>query len=158
MTAQPPPAAASTPPDDNQLIAERREKLATIRAQGIAFPNDFKPTHQAAALHLQHDLVPNEELEPQQISVAVAGRLMLKRVMGKACFGTLQDGSMGAMGRIQIYVTLDAVGADGLAAFKQLDLGDILGCTGTLFRTKAGELSVRATKRARAASSEIRST
>ena len=146
MTAQPPLAAASAPLDDNQLIAERREKLAAIRARGIAFPNDFKPSHQAAALHQQHDLVPNEELEPQQITVAVAGRLMLKRVMGKACFGTLQDGSMGTMSRIQIYVTLDAVGADALAAFKQLDLGDILGCTGTLFRTKAGELSIRASQ------------
>ena len=62
MTSQSPPAAASAPPDDNQLIAERREKLATIRAQGIAFPNDFKPTHQAAALHQQHDLVTNEEM------------------------------------------------------------------------------------------------
>jgi lysyl-tRNA synthetase, class II len=96
-------------------------------------------------LHQQHGQVPNEELEPQAIEVAVAGRLMLKRVMGKACFGTLQDGSMGAQGRIQIYVTQDAVGPEGLAAFKQLDLGDILGCTGTLFRTRTGELSIKAT-------------
>ncbi len=137
----------SPAPDDNQLIAERREKLAAIRQRAratgsAAFPNDFKPTHQAADLHHRHDSVPNEELEPQGIAVSVAGRLMLKRVMGKACFGTLQDGS----GRIQLYVTLDGVGADSLAEFKQWDLGDILGCEGTLFRTKAGELSVRATR------------
>ncbi|WP_280154557.1 lysine--tRNA ligase [Piscinibacter sp. XHJ-5] len=128
------------PHDDNQLIAERREKLAAIRQQGVAFPNDFKPTHQAADVIRKYGTLPNEELEPQAIRVSVAGRMMLKRVMGKACFGTLQDAS----GRIQLYVTLDNVGADALAAFKHWDLGDILGCEGTLFRTKAGELSVRA--------------
>ncbi|HEV8689443.1 MAG TPA: lysine--tRNA ligase [Ideonella sp.] len=136
----------TTPPtDDNQLIAERREKLAVLRAkakeQGQAvFPNDFKPTHHALDLHHRHGQVPNEELEPQGVKVVVAGRMMLKRVMGKACFATLQDSS----GRIQLYVTLDAVGPEVLAAFKHWDLGDIVGCEGTLFRTKAGELSVRA--------------
>ncbi len=142
------PQAPAQPPavDHNQLIAERREKLGVIRARAkaagaAAFPNDFKPDHQAADLHHAHDQVSNEELESQNIAVSVAGRLMLKRVMGKACFGTLQDAS----GRIQLYVTLDSVGAQTLADFKQWDLGDILGCTGTLFRTKAGELSVRAT-------------
>jgi lysyl-tRNA synthetase class 2 len=138
MTTPPPPPP---PVDENQLIAERREKLQAIRAQGIAFPNDFKPTHHAADLHHGHGQVPNEELEPQGVKVAVAGRMMLKRVMGKACFATLQDGS----GRIQLYVTLDNVGEQGLAEFKRWDLGDILGCEGTLFRTKAGELSIRAT-------------
>ncbi|NBU87734.1 MAG: lysine--tRNA ligase [Betaproteobacteria bacterium] len=127
--------------DDNQLIAERREKLAAIRAQGVAFPNDFKPTHHAAALHHSHGQDSNETLEPQALHVAVAGRMMLKRVMGKACFGTLQD----ATGRIQIYVTQDMVGPDALAAFKHWDLGDILACEGVLFKTKTGELSVKAT-------------
>jgi lysyl-tRNA synthetase, class II len=127
--------------DDNQLIAERREKLAAIRAQGVAFPNDFKPTHQAAALHHSHGQDSNETLEPQALHVAVAGRMMLKRVMGKACFGTLQD----ATGRIQIYVTQDMVGPEALAAFKHWDLGDILACEGVLFKTKTGELSVKAT-------------
>jgi lysyl-tRNA synthetase class 2 len=137
----------TTPPtDDNQLIAERREKLAALRAQAkaagtAAFPNDFKPTHHALDLHHRHGQVPNEELEPQAVKVAVAGRMMLKRVMGKACFATLQDSS----GRIQLYVTQDAVGAETLAAFKHWDLGDILACEGTLFRTKTGELSVKAT-------------
>ena len=125
---------------ENQLITERREKLQALRAQGIAFPNDFKPSHHAANLHHRHGQVPNEELEPQAVKVSVAGRLMLKRVMGKACFGTLQDGS----GRIQLYITQDAVGPEALAAFKHGDLGDILGCEGTLFRTKTGELSVKA--------------
>jgi len=136
------PAASgvSAPPDDNQLIAERRAKLAAIRRAGVAFPNDFRPTHKAADLHHRHAQVSGEELEAQAVHVAVAGRLMLKRVMGRACFGTLQDGS----GRIQLYVTLDNVGAEQLDAFKHWDLGDILACEGTLFRTKTGELSVKA--------------
>jgi lysyl-tRNA synthetase class 2 len=141
MTSPVPTPTQTFALDDNQLIAERREKLAAIRKAGVAFPNDFKPTHQAADLHHRHGQVPNEELEPQAVKVSVAGRLMLKRVMGKACFGTLQD----ATGRIQLYVTLDNVGAEVLAAFKHWDLGDILGCEGTLFRTKSGELSIRAT-------------
>jgi lysyl-tRNA synthetase class 2 len=133
--------AVTLTPDENALITERRAKLATLRARGVAFPNDFKPRHHAADLHHKHGQVPGEELEPQAVKVAVAGRMMLKRVMGKACFATLQDGS----GRIQLYVTQDAVGAERLAEFKAWDLGDILGCEGTLFRTKTGELSVRAT-------------
>ncbi|MCC7151112.1 MAG: lysine--tRNA ligase, partial [Rubrivivax sp.] len=128
--------------DENQLIAERRAKLAAIRRAGVAFPNDFRPTQRAADLHHRHGQIPNEELEPQAVQVAVAGRMMLKRVMGKACFATLQDGS----GRIQLYVTQDAVGAQALDTFKHWDLGDILGCEGTLFRTKTGELSVKATR------------
>jgi lysyl-tRNA synthetase class 2 len=128
--------SATTP-----LIAERRDKLAALRSQGVAFPNDFKPRDHAADLHHRHGQVPNEDLEPQAVAVAVAGRMMLKRVMGKACFATLQDAS----GRIQLYVTQDAVGPDALAAFKHWDLGDILGCEGTLFRTRTGELSIRAT-------------
>ena len=127
--------------EDNPLIAERREKLAALRAQGIAFPNDFKPRHQAAELHRLYETRTGEELEAHPVAVSIAGRMMLKRVMGKACFGTLQDGS----GRLQVYVTQDAVGADVLAAFKHWDLGDILGCEGTLFRTKTHELTVKVT-------------
>ncbi len=133
--------------DDNALITERRAKLAALRARGPAFPNDFRPRHHAAALHQQHGDTENDVLEPQRIAVAVAGRLMLKRVMGKACFGTLQDGSLGEHGgRIQIYVTKDDVGDDGLAEFKQYDLGDIVGCEGLLFRTRTGELSIRVSR------------
>ena len=108
----------------------------------MAFPNDFKPAHHAADLHLRHGQVPNEELEPQAVTVSVAGRMMLKRVMGKACFATLQDGS----GRIQLYVTQDAIGPELLNDFKHWDLGDIVGCEGTLFRTRTGELSIHATR------------
>jgi lysyl-tRNA synthetase, class II len=135
------------PPDDNQLIVERREKLAAIRvkskqAGSAAFPNDFKPKNNALDLLRKFGEMPNVELEPQAIKVALAGRMMLKRVMGKASFCTLQDGS----GRIQIYVTRDALGEEGYAAFKHWDLGDILAVEGTLFKSNKGEFSVRASK------------
>ncbi|HLL11775.1 MAG TPA: lysine--tRNA ligase, partial [Rubrivivax sp.] len=133
--------------DDNQLITERREKLQALRAHGVAFPNDFKPRHHAAELHQRHGHLSNEELEPQAVVVSVAGRMMLKRLMGKAAFCTLQDGSMGAKsGRIQLRVSVDAVGSEVYEQFKHWDLGDIIGCVGTLFVTKTGELTIKATE------------
>ena len=125
--------------DENRIIAERRAKLAALRETGSAYPNDFRRTALAGDLHAEYDGHDNAALEAQAVHVAVAGRLMLKRVMGKACFGTLQDMSA----RIQLYVTLDGVGAAALDAFKRWDLGDIVGATGTLFKTKTGELSVK---------------
>lgn len=139
MTQTTPP---QPPEDENKLIAERREKLSTIRQQGgVAFPNDFKPTHHALDLIRKYGEIPNEELEPQGIVVSLGGRMMLKRMMGKASFATLQDST----GRLQLFVTKDALGDEVYAAFKHWDLGDILGAEGTLFRTKTGELSVRVT-------------
>ncbi|MBK6602269.1 MAG: lysine--tRNA ligase [Betaproteobacteria bacterium] len=140
MTA-PEPAATPAPVavDENQIVAERRAKLAALRTAGQAFPNDFRRDALAADLHAAHGGKGNDELEPAAIRATVAGRMMLKRVMGKACFATLQDMS----GRIQLYVTLDAVGAEVLDAFKRWDLGDIVGATGTLFKTKTGELSIK---------------
>jgi len=137
-SAAPAPAPAA---DENQIIAERRAKLAALRTQGNAFPNDFRRDSLAADLHRDHDAKSNEELEPLNVAATVAGRMMLKRVMGKACFATLQDMS----GRIQLYVTQDAVGPEALDAFKHWDLGDIVGATGTLFKTRTGELSIRVT-------------
>jgi lysyl-tRNA synthetase class 2 len=133
--------AGTAPPDENQIIAERRSKLAALRGRGNAFPNDYRRDALAADLHAAHDAKSNEELEPQGLAAAVAGRMMLKRVMGKASFATIQDMS----GRIQLYVTTDAVGADAHDAFKHWDLGDIVGATGTLFKTRTGELSVKVT-------------
>ncbi|HUR87803.1 MAG TPA: lysine--tRNA ligase [Ramlibacter sp.] len=135
-----------TPPqDENQLIAERREKLKALREahkQGgsVAFPNDFKPAHRAAALQEHHGAKSTEQLEQDATHASVAGRMMLKRVMGKASFATLQD----ATGRFQIYITRDAVGEQDYAAFKHWDLGDIVAAEGTLFKTKTGELSLHA--------------
>src|SRR5690606_19196416 len=120
--------ATGAPGATNTLVAERREKLAAIRAQGVGSPNDCKHTHHAPPMHAAQGANEGPELEAQGIAVKLAGRLMLKRVMGKACFGTLQEGS----GRMQAYITLDAVGAETLNAFKHWDLGDILGVEGTL--------------------------
>ncbi|MDB5750095.1 MAG: lysU [Ramlibacter sp.] len=134
----------TTPPvDENQLIAERRDKLKTIReaqrqGAGPAFPNDFKPADHAQALHEAHDGNTAEQLEAEGGTASVAGRMMLKRVMGKASFATVQDQS----GRIQIYVTRDALGEEAYASFKHWDLGDIVGAEGKLFKTRTGELSL----------------
>ncbi|MBI3530282.1 MAG: lysine--tRNA ligase [Betaproteobacteria bacterium] len=128
-------------PDENQIIAERRAKLRELRALGNAFPSDFRRTHLAADLHRDYDAKSNEELEPAAIRVAVAGRMMLKRVMGKASFAALQDIS----GRIQLYISDDVTGEGTHTAFKHWDLGDILGAEGTLFKTRTGELSVKVT-------------
>ena len=125
--------------DENQIIAERRAKLRALRAAGPAYPNDFRRDALAAALHEAHDGKAGEALEAAPVAVAVAGRMVLKRVMGKASFATLQDMS----GRIQLYITSDAVGAEVHDAFKHWDLGDIVGARGTLFKTRTGELSVR---------------
>ncbi len=127
--------------DENLLLAERREKLAAVREQGVAFPNDFKPGHRALALAQAHGGQSCEVLESLAVTVSVAGRMMLKRVMGKASFATLQD----ATGRIQLFVSKDNLGEAAYNAFKHLDLGDIVGAQGVLFKTKTDELSVRVT-------------
>ena len=141
MTSTAPPAPSTSPPpiDENALIAERREKLTAVRARGIAFPNDFKPKDRAAQLASKHGHLENEALEPMAVHVTLGGRLMLKRIMGKASFATLQD----ATGRIQLFATKDALGDEAYERFKHLDLGDIVGAEGTLFKTRTGELSVR---------------
>ena len=132
--------------DENSIIAERRAKLAALREQGIAFPNDFKPQHKAADLHEQHGQAEREYLEAHPVPVVVAGRMMLKRVMGKASFATIQDASGDrADGRIQLYITNESIGEATHETFKHYDIGDILGAEGTLFKTKTGELSVKVT-------------
>jgi lysyl-tRNA synthetase, class II len=134
-----PPRNAEPAEDENRIIAERRAKLAALRACGQAYPNDFRRDALAGELHAAHDAATNEALEAKPLSVSVAGRMVLKRVMGKASFATLQD----MTGRIQLYVANDAVGAEVHDAFKHWDLGDIVGARGTLFKTRTGELSVR---------------
>jgi len=137
-------AESAVPVDENKLIAERREKLAHIRTQGVPFPNDFKPQHRAAELFRLYDSMENAELEPLAMKVSLGGRMMLKRVMGKASFCTLQDASMGVSGgRLQLFVTKDHIGEDAYEAFKHWDLGDIIAAEGVLFKTKTNELSVR---------------
>ena len=138
----PDPASAQSPAndvDENQIIAERRAKLARLRSAGVAFPNDFKPADRAAALVETHDGATREALQQSAIAVSVAGRMVLKRVQGKASFATVQD----ATGRIQLWLNDEGVGAGAHEAFKHWDLGDIVAAEGTLFKTNRGELSIR---------------
>ena len=125
--------------DENHVIAERREKLKAIRAAGVAFPNDFKPEHFAADLHEQYGTLENEALEGMAVTVKVAGRMMLKRVMGKASFATVQDRS----GRVQLFISKDNIGEEIYESFKHWDLGDIVAAIGVVFKTKTGELSIK---------------
>ena len=124
--------------DENELIKQRRAELKALREKGIAYPNDFRRDALAAALHSKYDALDNEALEAEGMRVRVAGRLMSRRVMGKAAFAHLQDMS----GRIQLYVKRDALPEGRYADFKQWGIGDIVGAEGTLFKTRTGELSV----------------
>lgn len=127
------------PQEENQIIAERRSKLAALRRNGNAFPNTFRREHLCAALHENYGEYSAEGLQETSVSVKVAGRMMLKRVMGKASFATIQDMS----GRMQLFISNNDTGETTHAAFKHYDLGDILGAEGVLFKTKTGELSIR---------------
>ena len=128
------------PLDENKLIAQRREKLRALRENGIAFPNDFRRNVMGGELVAEYGDRPAEELEALGLRVKVAGRLMSRRVMGKASFCHLQDMS----GQIQVFIQRDTLGEEEYAWFKRdLDLGDILGAEGVLFKTKTGEVSVR---------------
>jgi lysyl-tRNA synthetase class 2 len=132
-------STASAAPDENQLIAERRAKLGEWRQSGRAYPNDFSRENTAGKLDEIYGAKSHDELAETPVEVRVAGRMMLKRVMGKASFATIQDLS----GRIQLYITNDKAGAEVHADFKRWDIGDIVGAVGTLFRTRTGELTVQ---------------
>ncbi len=146
MSANTPSTDPATPAaDENQLIAERREKLKALRERHraggpVPFPNDFKPAHHAHDLHEVHGAKAAEDLQAEGHIARVAGRMMLKRVMGKASFATLSD----ATGRIQIYIARDDVGQETYDDFKHWDLGDIVAAEGKLFKTRTGELSIHA--------------
>ncbi len=126
--------------DENHLIAGRRTKLAALRAQGPAFPNAFRRDALAADLLSTYAERDSQWLEANPVQVRVGGRMMFKRVMGKASFAKLADRS----GAIQLFLQEDALGA-AYEAFKDYDVGDIVGAAGPLFRTRTGELSVRVT-------------
>lgn len=126
--------------DENKLTLQRREKLKAIREQeGIAFPNDFRRNALAQDLLNQYEALESEELETKALRVSLGGRLMTKRVMGKASFAHLQDMS----GRLQVFLQRDTLPEGVYEAFKGWDMGDIIGVEGVLFKTKTGELSVR---------------
>ncbi|MFN3236549.1 MAG: lysine--tRNA ligase [Pseudomonadales bacterium] len=128
--------------DENELIALRRAKLAELREQGNAYPNDFRRTHLASELTAAHDDKDKETLAAEEIPTSISGRVMLRRAMGKASFVTVQDVS----GRIQAYIRQDAVGDAAYEAFNKWDLGDIVAISGTMMKTNKGELSVKATE------------
>ncbi|MBK7356135.1 lysine--tRNA ligase [Propionivibrio sp.] len=128
--------------DENHIITERRAKLAEWRATGKAYPNDFLRENTAGKIAEIYESKSGEELEATPVEVKVAGRIMLKRVMGKASFISIADLS----GRLQLYIARDKVGEETYAAFKRWDIGDIIGAIGTLFRTKTGELTVQSSE------------
>lgn len=125
--------------DENHIIAERRAKLAKWREQGHAYPNDFTRTDLFGDIREKYENTTTEELEALAPQVSVSGRMMLKRIMGKASFATVRDGS----GSMQYFLTPSELGDEAYAEFKTLDIGDIVAATGTVFRTRRGELSVR---------------
>lgn len=133
------PQQDNTTVDTNELIAQRRAKLADMRTKGVAYPNDFRRDALAAVLHTKYENKTEPELEAEPVHVKIAGRIMTRRLMGKASFVHVQDMS----GRIQLYVRQDAISPEVYEQFLQWDLGDIIGAEGTLFKTKTGELSVR---------------
>ena len=124
---------------EKALIEERRKKLEQLRDKGNAYGNSFKPENNAKDLHENYDEFSKEELVEKKIKdISVAGRIVLKRVMGNASFATLRDSS----GDIQIYVTKNNVEESVYEDFKTWDLGDIVGVSGTIFRTKTDELTI----------------
>jgi lysyl-tRNA synthetase, class II len=146
MTDNTQPAAtpiATVATDENQIMAERRHKLDELRKLPTpAFPNDFVPTDRARGLAQAHGEKTREVLEATPIKVIIAGRMMLKRVQGKASFATVQDST----GRIQLYITNEGVSEATHESFKHWDLGDIVGVQGIMFKTMKGELSVKCTE------------
>lgn len=129
-----------TPINENEQMAQRRAKLVELREQGIAYPNDFRRNVIAGELHAQYSEKSAEDLEAAPLRVSIAGRMMTRRVMGKASFCNLRDMS----GQIQLYVTRDLLPENFYNnEFKRWDIGDILGAEGVLFKTKTGELSVK---------------
>jgi len=128
--------------DREKLVEERRAKLSALRGKGAAFPNDFTREHYAADLAAKYGALANESLEASPVNVTIAGRVMLKRVMGKASFATIRD----MTGSIQLFVSDGDTGQEAHAAFKHYDLGDIVGVEGGLFKTRTGELTVKVSK------------
>lgn len=128
--------------DINAIVAQRKEKLAAMREKGNAFPNDFRRDTTSQPLHVEYDDKPAEYFDENKIEVACAGRIVLRRIMGKASFISIQDMS----GKIQAYLRRDDLPEGVYADFKHWDMGDIVGVKGTLFKTKTGELSIRATE------------
>ncbi|MFL6518383.1 MAG: lysine--tRNA ligase, partial [Bacillus sp. (in: firmicutes)] len=126
--------------DLNDQLRVRREKMSTMRENGLdPFGKRFDRSHTSSELINQYEELEKEDIEAKNLSVSIAGRIMTKRGKGKAGFAHLQD----LTGQIQVYVRQDAIGEESYKLFDSADLGDIIGVTGTLFKTKVGELSIK---------------
>ena len=134
--------AAVAAEDENHIIAERRAKVAKWRETGHAYPNDFVRKDLFGDIRAAYGEKSAEELEAEAHQVAVSGRMMLKRVMGKAAFATVRD----CTGTMQYFLSPSEVGQEAYDEFKTMDIGDIVAAEGTVFKTKRGELSVRVHK------------
>ncbi|MXZ44439.1 MAG: lysine--tRNA ligase [Gammaproteobacteria bacterium] len=129
--------------NDRNEVAVRQRKLARLRELGEAFPNDWRRTHFANDLHQQYAEASKQQLEQEECSVTLAGRIVLRRDMGRASFVSLRDVS----GTLQCYLRSDSLTDEEYTLFKELtDLGDIVGISGTLMRTNKGELTVQASE------------
>ncbi|SVA46571.1 uncharacterized protein METZ01_LOCUS99425, partial [marine metagenome] len=124
----------------NELLALRKAKLDELKSKGKAYPNDFRRNSVSSELHSSYDSLLKEDLDKKNVVVSVAGRIMLQRIMGKASFITIQDAS----GQLQAYIKSDNLGEEAYKEFKKLDLGDIVGLSGKLFKTKTNELTIEA--------------
>ena len=124
--------------NENEQTAIRKQKLASLRAQGQAYPNDFRPTALAKELHDRFSDQDAESIKEENFAAVLAGRLMNRRKMGKVTFADLQDSS----GKIQLFVRQNTVEKDSYEIFQGFDIGDIIGVSGNLFRTRTGELSI----------------
>ncbi len=125
--------------DESEVYQIRKEKLAQLRRDGFNFPNEFRREHLAADLHHDYAELEKEVLAQQQVKAVVAGRIVLRRIMGKASFFHIQDVS----GRMQIYIRANDL-PEIYEQFKHWDLGDIVGVQGELFKTNTGELTLNA--------------
>ena len=133
------PSAPQTAQDREKLVAERRAKLQALRAKGFAYQNGFQRQHWAADLIEAHEKTERDSMDINPVAVTVSGRLMLRRTMGKITFANIQDMS----GQIQIFVADNAPNKEVHEAFKHYDIGDIVGVSGVLFKTKTDEVTIR---------------
>ena len=129
-----------TKDDDNEIIRQRRAQLQELREFGNAYPNDFRRTILAADLHARYGDKDREQLEGENETFSAAGRMMSRRVMGKVAFAHIRDMS----GQIQLFIRRDNLPDGAYAEFKKWDIGDIIAVTGSVFKTKTGELSIQA--------------
>jgi len=126
-------------PQDNEQVQVRRQKLQNLRSTGFTYPNDFRPTHSAPDLLSTYANDDKATLEEKAVSVCLSGRIMSRRTMGQSSFVHIQDNTA----LIQLFLNKKIIGEDHYQAFKKLDIGDIVGVHGTVFRTKTEELSIR---------------